>query len=150
MSGGNFASLTVGLLVRKPSSIMMSQTFPLARRVAPAPVDAPIPARPSPRSKQRQLPALSTVADLPAKPSRMSVQLSAAEYEALGLVAVKKGTTPQHVMRNALRDFLVEFVEQCRPLPLHPIRLGSSRAGIVTRGRAGEQTVPYPSGLPCS
>lgn len=117
MSAGNFASLTAGLLARKgeaePSPVMSSQVFPFAQRVAPAPVDALVPAGPTPQRKRRELPAETTVADMSAKPRRMFVQLSAKEYEALGLVAVKRGTTPQHLLRKVLHDFLVVFIEEC-------------------------------------
>ena len=117
MSGGNFASLTAGLLVRKgeakPSPIMPAETFPFAQRVAPIPAQAPIPAGPAPQSGPRQLPAPSPMADAPAIPRRMFVQLSAKEFETLGLVAVKKGTTPQHLLRKALYQLFADFVEQC-------------------------------------
>jgi hypothetical protein len=109
LSDDNFASLTARVLVRKgeaePSPVMASsEAFPFAQRVVPGPVDAPIPARPPRQTKQRELPVLFT--DVPAKPRRMVLQLAANEYEALALVAVKKGTTPQHLVHNALREFL--------------------------------------------
>lgn len=117
MSAGNFASLTAGLLARKgeaePSPVMPSEVFPFAQRVAPAAVDAPFAAVPMPQRKRRELPVATAVADGTAKPRRMFVQLSAKEYEALGLVAVKRGTTPQQLLRKVLHDFLVEFIEQC-------------------------------------
>jgi hypothetical protein len=95
VSGGNFASLTDYPLVRKVE-VELSR----AKRIVPAPVDAPIPARPTPQSTVQLVPDL------------VDVQLSANEYEALGLIAVTKGTTPQHLLRKVLRNFLVEFVEQ--------------------------------------
>lgn len=117
MSAGNFASLTAGLLARKgeaePSPVMPSEVFPFAQRVAHAPVESPIHAVPMPQRKRRELPATSTVGDGTAKPRRMFVQLSAKEYEALGLVAVKRGATPPQLLRKVLHDFLVEFIEQC-------------------------------------
>lgn len=124
MSGGNFASLTAGLLVRKgeaePSPVMPSEVFPFAQRVVPTPGDALVAAAPMPQRKRREVPAAATIADVAAstvadetaKPRRMFVQLSAGEYEALALVAVKNGTTPQHLLRKVLHDFLVEFIEQ--------------------------------------
>jgi hypothetical protein len=118
VSAGNFASLTAGLLVRKgeaePSPVMpSSEAFPFAQRVVPAPANAPIPVGRVPQIRRHELPAACTDSDAPPKPRRMFLQLSAQEYEALALVAVKKGTTPQHLLRKLLHDFLVEFVEQC-------------------------------------
>lgn len=89
---GNFASLTDHALFEK--------SWP-AYRVMPDPVDVPIPA---------QSTAQSTVHVAPANP--VNVQLSANEYKAMCLVAEKKRTTPQHLLRNVVRKSLIEFVEQ--------------------------------------
>lgn len=109
--------MTAGLLVRKgeaePSSVMPSEIFPFALRVVSARVDALTPAGPTPQRKRGELPATCTHSDIAAKPRRMIVQLSANEYEALALVAAKSGTTPQHLLRKMLHDFLVLFIEQC-------------------------------------
>lgn len=117
MSGGNFASLTAGLLVRKgeakPSPMITSETFPFAQRVARAPVDTPMAGEPTSQNERRELLGAAAAADLPALPRRMVLQLSAKEYETLGLVAVKKGTTPQHLLRKALHQLVAEYVEQC-------------------------------------
>lgn len=111
MGAGNFARLKADLLVRKgeaePSPVMA--TFPFAQRVAPGPVDAPVPAGPRRHSERRELLDPSTIPD---KPRRMVMQLSTKEYELLGLVAVKKGTTPQYLLRTALHEFLADIVEQ--------------------------------------
>lgn len=138
MSGGKFARLTDGLLVSQamtkpspmtapetspfalarkgeaePSPVMPAKAPPFALHVVPAPVDAPVPAGPTPDSRQHELPALSTVADAAAKRGRM-FELSANECEALDFVADKKGTTPQHLLRTVLRNFLVAcVVEPC-------------------------------------
>ena len=118
MSGANFASLTAGLLVRKgeakPSPMMASETFPFAQRVAPAPAP-PIPSAPvpTPETERRELPASSQKAGRPALPRRMVLQLSAKDYETLGLLAIKKGTTRQHLLRRALQEIVAEFVDQC-------------------------------------
>lgn len=90
---------------------MPSQAFPFMMHVVAGPADASIPAGPTPEGTHRELLALSTVADETAKPRRMFVQLSAREYEGLALVAVKTGTTPQHLLRNVLSEFL-ECVER--------------------------------------
>ena len=125
MSGGNFASLTAGLLVRKgeaePSPVMPADVFPFPLRVVQAPVDAPVPAGETPQRKRRELPDESTGADVgaytgagaSARPRRMVVQLSANECEALALVALKSGTTPEQLLRKMLNDFLVVFIEEC-------------------------------------
>lgn len=109
MSGGNFASLTAGLLVRKgeaePSPVMPAEVFPFPLRVVPAPVDGP-------ESTGADVGAY-TGADALAKSRRMVVQLSANEYEALALVALKSGTTPEQLLRKMLNDFLVVFIEEC-------------------------------------
>ncbi len=43
----------------------------------------------------------------------MVLQLSAKEFEILGLLAVKKGTTPQFLLRKSLHQLVSEYVEQC-------------------------------------
>lgn len=124
VSGGKFARLTDGLLVSQattkpspmtapetspfalarkgeaePSPVMPAKAFPFALHVVPAPVDAPVAAGPTP--------------DVAAKRGRM-FELSANECEALDFVADKKGTTPQHLLRTVLRNFLVAcVVEPC-------------------------------------
>jgi hypothetical protein len=120
VSGGNFASLTDGLLVRngatEPSPGMAPEASPFALvrkgEAEPSPVDTPIPAGPLRRTRRRELPAPCIDSDVPAEPRRTFV-LSANEYKALGLMADKKGSTPQHLLRKMLRNFLFECVEQC-------------------------------------
>ena len=113
----SFATLTAGLLVRKgaakPSPIMTSETFPFAQRAAPAPVDAPIPVVPRRHSERHELPPPSAIENASATPRRMFLQLSAKEYETLGLVAVKKGITPQRLLRKVVLEFVAAFAEQC-------------------------------------
>jgi len=58
----------------------------------------------------------------------MFLQLSANEYETLGLVAVKKGTTPQHLLRKALHRLFAEFIEQCNG-SCHCIQSGCDQSG---------------------
>lgn len=94
----------------EPLSATASEAFSFAQHAVPDPVDAPIP-RPLRRSKRRELSAARAESNVPAKPRRTFV-LSANEYEALGFVADKKGTTPQDLLRKMLRNFLLEFVEQ--------------------------------------
>lgn len=131
MSGGNFASLTAGLLVRKgeakPSPMMAPESFPFAQRVAPAPVAA-LPVEPMPQTLQCELPVAAPATDAPAIPRRMFLQLSAKEYETLGLVAVKKGTTPQHLLRKALYQLFADFIEQCNG-SCHCISSGCDQSG---------------------
>lgn len=109
-------NLTTGLHVRKgeaePSQIMSAEISAFARRIPPAPLDAPIPAAPTPPKKRRELSAPPAVADGAEKPPRIILQLSATEYAALGLVAVKRGTTPQLLLREALHEFFARFVKQ--------------------------------------
>ena len=126
MSVGSFASLTAGLLVRKPSSIITPETFifalvrkgaaepsaiaapdtfPLTQPLVVGPVHARIHPRRPRANKRRRLPAVCRDSDLPAMPRRTFV-LSADEYKALDSVAAKRGTTPQDLLRKALSELI--------------------------------------------
>ncbi|HEX5281983.1 MAG TPA: hypothetical protein VFW28_18020 [Micropepsaceae bacterium] len=99
---GNFASLTADLLVRKgeaaPSPIMRPQNFRFAEPPA------------THKSERRESAAPLAAIDVSAKPRRMVVNLSAREHEMLALVAVRKGTTPQHLLRKALHELLARCI----------------------------------------
>ena len=97
MSSPRFAPITSNLLARKgdavPSSMAGKPSLFWARQDAPPPpiaMDAPrlAPLPPGP-------PEIG-------KPHRMMVTLSAAEFEKLGIAAVKKGVTRHQVVRSAL------------------------------------------------
>lgn len=99
---GNFASLTADLLVRKgeaaPSAIMRPQNFRFAEPPA------------THKSERRESAAPLATPDVSEKPCRMVVNLSAREHEMVALVAVKKGTTPQHLLRKALHELLARSI----------------------------------------
>ncbi len=90
-----FAPVTSELLARKgdatPSALTVKPSLlwarpPVAPPPAAIPVQAPVPA-PPPET---------------AKPHKMMVALNAAEYEKLGIAAVKKGVTRHQIVRTAL------------------------------------------------
>lgn len=133
MSGGNFARLTSGLLVRKgeagPSPIARSETNPFVRPSAPAVVDAsPVPA--SKRESERREPAaVLPPSDLPPPTTRrMVLKLTARQYEMLSLVAVRQCTTPQHLLRKALHELIIAFAGQCNG-PCQCIESGWDESG---------------------
>ena len=129
MSGGRFASLTAGLLVRKgearPSTIV-TPAFSLARMsdwvperldmtASPAQAEPPAPP-PKPRSATPPggppPPGDPPPTATPAKPRRLMVTLTPAEHETLGLIAVKKAATRHQLLRNALDEYMALLVEE--------------------------------------
>ena len=132
-----FASLTAGLLVRKgeavPSSVVASQATSVPRTVHRAPAIERISDRgetPTPRSaptfdKTRMVTVSPT--EMTSEPDevpmarfasqfdktrRLMVTLTHSEYQILGLIAVKKGTTRQHLSRLAFEEYLALLVEE--------------------------------------
>jgi len=97
MSQGKFASITSSLLARKGEAAPMTGNTgvplawraesPAARLAAPPRTNIPPPAPPQ------------TV-------KRCTVRLSQADYERLGLMAVKRNVTRQHLLQMALTDAL--------------------------------------------
>ena len=107
VSQGKFASITSSLLARKGEAAPWAQNgrAPLSGRaeaVAPPPVPA-----------QRMPPPEPP----PGALKRCTVRLSHADYERLGLMAVKKDVTRQHLLQSALADVLAgmarEFSQGC-------------------------------------
>ena len=99
-SSGKFASITAGLLARKgearpwgaPTLADNEDTPPpLAWRPA---VAAPPP--PPPEGKDRSC----------------ALRMSAHDYERLGILAVKQGVNRQHLLKQALADFLAARAAQ--------------------------------------
>ena len=88
-----FAAITAGLLARKGEAqpwMPENQKMPLAWRHEPAPPTiAPPPLPP-----------------LPGKERSCAVRMSAQDYERLGILAVKTGSTRQQMLRQALSDLL--------------------------------------------
>jgi hypothetical protein len=101
VSNPRFAPLTSDLFARKgdatPSAVAAKPALFWQREPAPPPpVAAPRSAPPAARSE--------TPPPLPPgeKPHRMMVTLSQAEFERLGIAAVKKGLTRHQILRAAL------------------------------------------------
>jgi hypothetical protein len=92
MSSAKFASITASLLARKGEARPWTQeagiTVPQAWRSDARPAIAVPPPPP------------------PAKDRSCSVRMSARDYERLGIVAVKSGSTRQQLLKDALAQFL--------------------------------------------
>jgi hypothetical protein len=98
-----FAPITSHLLARKGDATPSAVKAPLfwAREpAAPPPEPHPEP-RPEPRfvAAPREMPPAPVSGE---KPHRMMITLSPAEFERLGIAAVKKGQTRHQVLRMAL------------------------------------------------
>jgi hypothetical protein len=92
MSSVRFAAITSGLLARKGEAQPWSQA---AR--AEAENVASIPWRPY------APPVMETLSE---KEKTCSIRMSAHDYERLGILAVKKDTTRQQLLKEALAEFL--------------------------------------------
>ena len=132
MSGGKFASLTAGLLVRKgeaaPSTVVPGPARPFGRPAegveapdtvhprepahAPAWVDGPEHAPAPERVFAQPVREIALHSDHPDKPRRLMVSLSAEEYEMLGLIGVKKNATRHQLLRIAFDEYLLQLVEE--------------------------------------
>ena len=108
MSHAKFAAVTASLLARKGEAAPWEDPWrkpPLRRaEVAPVPVDAPPPPPPPPVFR----PALAAPPPPPdlAKMHKYALHMTAGDYEKLGLIAVKHGSSRQQLMQQALADFL--------------------------------------------
>jgi len=141
MSGGKFASLTSGLLVRKgeaaPSPIIAGPIASGSARSfvhASERVEAPVsiqghspgwregPKRPPASERHSPPPRIDTPerpareialhSDHPDKPRRLMVMLTPEEYEMLGIIGVKKEVTRHQLLRIAFDEYLVLLVEE--------------------------------------
>ena len=142
MSGGKFASLTPGLLVRKgeaaPSTIASGPIVSApdetgaarpfihaservetpvsghARAAVHAPDRHDLPPRMEPPERVFAQPAreIALHADHPDKPRRLMVSLTPEEYEMLGLIGVKKNVTRHQLLRIAFDEYLLQLVEE--------------------------------------
>ena len=134
MSGGKFASLTAGLLVRKgeaaPSVVAPGPALPFGRSAegveptasvhpreparAPAPEWQELPPRIAAPERDSAAPVreIALHSDHPDKPRRLMVSLSAEEYEMLGLIGVKKNATRHQLLRIAFDEYLLQLVEE--------------------------------------
>lgn len=134
MSGGKFASLTAGLLVRKgeaaPSMVAPGPARPFGRSAEGVEPNASVhprePAR-APAPEWQELPPhtaapervsappvreIALHSDHPDKPRRLMVSLSPEEYEMLGLIGVKKNATRHQLLRIAFDEYLLQLVEE--------------------------------------
>jgi hypothetical protein len=97
MSSGKFASITAGLLARKGEA----QPWPAAAaREEPS---APLVFRPAPLQTRSAPPPPP-----PGREKTCSLRLSAQDFERLGILAVKSGTTRQQLMKQALAQLLAD------------------------------------------
>jgi len=125
--GGKFASLTAGLLVRKgeamPSPVLASGSIPLHRALNQPSAVEQVPANGHDSESSLELaddqaetpeqtPAKGTRGSAPDKVRRLMVVLTPGEYETLGLIAVKKGTTRHRLMRMAFDEYLALLVDE--------------------------------------
>jgi hypothetical protein len=113
MSTGKFASITSSLLARKGEATPWAQGGQptLAWRAEP-PEPAPQFIKPPPAMARATAPPPP-----PATLKRCSVRLYQADYERLGLMAVKKDVTRQQLLQTALGEVLAnmarEFPRSC-------------------------------------
>ena len=104
MSNPRFAPLTSDLFARKgdatPSAVAAAAKPSLFWQREPAPLPPPVVAAPRPAVPEKS----EAPPPLPPgeKPHRMMVTLSNAEFERIGIAAVKKGLTRQQILRAAL------------------------------------------------
>jgi len=114
MNGGKFASLTAGLLVRKgearPSLMAGASVVTLTLPNAPRPNVAPVPIQAGRRAGSGNPPPPPP--EEPNKPRRLMVALSPIEFETLGHMSVKKGTTRHQLLRNALDEYMALLGEE--------------------------------------
>jgi predicted transcriptional regulator len=105
MSGAKFASITAGLLARKGEAMPWGQgaaqenekPMPAWRPPAPPPLVV------TPRAPVATLPPAMS---LPPKEKSCSIRMSVHDYERLGIIAVKTGTSRPQLLKDALAGFL--------------------------------------------
>ena len=120
-----FASLTAGLLVRKgdarPSAIAAPEAFAFnAALVEGTPQSIQ---KTADRADNRSFPTgkvsvkkeqgVPEPSEQPVKSHRLVLTLSPKEHEVIGLIAVKKGTSRNALLRQALNDYLAPFIQNC-------------------------------------
>jgi hypothetical protein len=98
MSSGKFASITSGLLARKGEA----RPWPGLTQEEPAP--APLPWRPAV--------AAPPPPPTDARDKSCALRMSAHDYERLGILAVKADVTRQHLLKQALAEFLAARATQ--------------------------------------
>ena len=133
MSGSKFASITSSLLARKgeaePWHEPLRKDLPWQRGEAgqsgdwpsPAPGDDPQPARAAPKTATRA--RKKTTDD--SRDKTCAVRMTHYDYERLGIMAVKKGTSRQRLMQQALEEFFGrmarDYANECACISAGPI-----------------------------
>lgn len=106
MSGAKFASITAGLLARKgearPWIQGMAQENELPAWHQLPPVVAPPPV----------VQAAAIPPSTPPKDRACSIRMSAHDYERLGIIAVKTGSSRSQLLKDALAGFLAAQAKQ--------------------------------------
>lgn len=117
MNSAKFASITPDLVVRKGEARPWPQTDPVVRassRVMPPPADDLDPLETDDIVQDPHAPVPQDGI------RRCSFRLTPCEYERLGIIAVKRNTSRQQVLRQALEEYLaaieLEFGGECRCL----------------------------------
>jgi hypothetical protein len=100
-SSGKFASITADLLARKGEARPWGAPAPMAEDLPPKPplVWRPAAAAPPPPPSE-------------GKDRSCALRMSAHDFERLGILAVKQGTTRQQLLKQALADFLAARAAQ--------------------------------------
>jgi hypothetical protein len=101
MSSAKFASITAGLLARKGEA----QPWNMPGNLAGNTLDAQEPQK-APLAWRPPLAVTPSPPPPPAKDRSCSVRMSAHDYERLGILAVKSGSSRQQLLKDALAQFL--------------------------------------------
>jgi hypothetical protein len=116
MSAMKFASITAGLLARKGEAMPWVQSGiqgTAQENEKPAPVwsqkVAPPPLVTPPRAP---IPAAVLPPSTPPKDKSCSIRMSAHDYERLGIIAVKMGSSRAQLLKEALGGFLASQAKQ--------------------------------------
>lgn len=123
MSATRFAPITAALLAVKgearpwgaPDAV--TPAFSRDALSSTVPLSAPLSTVPPPVAAPVMTPRM-------AAHHRCTIRMSAHDFQRLGIVAVKDGTTRQHLLQQALADFLAakerEYRAQCRCMAAAP------------------------------
>lgn len=126
MKQGKFAPITAALLARKGEARPWeysgaNDTAPRDLRLAPAP--EPITFVQTPRQERADspppsfTPAFASVSQPKDETRKMTMRLSQADYERVGIIATKRDTTRQRLLHQMLDQFLAaaacEFGPEC-------------------------------------
>jgi hypothetical protein len=123
MSAAKFASITAGLLARKGEAMPWVQSGiqgAAQENKKPAPVwsqQTPPPPLVTPRPP---IPAAALPPSTPPKEKSCSIRMSAHDYERLGIIAVKTGSSRAQLLKDALSQFLAGQTKQRGCLCLKP------------------------------